>query len=243
MAKRDDRARGKIGATVPRAAQLGVTIAAAGAIPNSHGLDAVLAGAGVALGLVADRVRERQRAVLERASESARMAPEALVRAFTGSPEGEELLIRAMDTARRASLKEKLRAIAESLARGITSVEAAVDETQLLRLLDDLDTAHVALLRVLGVARDREEMPRPGVLVGPLHYQASELDQLLSTLEPELLIHRERLLAVLSSHGLVREQTGPGINDKPISTLCITEYGQEVLRRFDGIAPEDSVSA
>lgn len=127
------RRRGK--ALASGAAQIAAPAAAAGLAPAGRLAEAVTSGAVAAVGLVVQRVVDRQRDVVDRAAATVQWAPEALIHALMGSPEGEELLVRAIDLARLASLEAKRVAIAGALVRGVASDEAAVGESEFLRLL------------------------------------------------------------------------------------------------------------
>ncbi len=113
---------------------------------------------------------------------------ENLLTDLDASPEQRELLIKALELARSTSLDTKRFAIAEALARGVTSAEAAVGETDFLRLLADLDAAHVEALQILGTAND---LQRPALLLGGAYYEPDDLGKI----SPVLRGHEQRLLA------------------------------------------------
>jgi hypothetical protein len=149
---------------------------------------------------------------------------EDLLTDLDASPEQRELLIKALDLARSTSLDAKRFAIAEALARGVTSAEAAIGETDFLRLLTDLDAAHVEALRILGAPSD---LPRPSLLIGATYFEPGDLGKI----NPALRGHEPRLLAVLESHGLAEQSQEEGL--RPISHAWrVTPYGLDVLGRF-----------
>jgi hypothetical protein len=162
--------------------------------------------------------------VLKRGAARSRRRVEDLLTDLDASPEQRELLIKALELARSTSLEAKRSAIAEALARGVTSAEVAVGETDFLRLLADLDAAHVEALQILGTPSD---LPRPSRLLGTVFYEPADLGEI----NPILRGHEQRLLAVLESHGLAEHSPAEGLRPIP-SAWSITSYGLEVLARF-----------
>lgn len=140
------------------------------------------------------------------------------------SPAKQELLIRALDVSRFAATEEKRQAIAASIAAGFESDLAAARENDALRVIADLDLAHVLALKVLNGPRD---LLNEAAFLNPTHYQAVDL----GNIDGRLAGLEDRLIAVLVSHGLVANETVTAYNSA-ISTFRITAFGRMVLDRY-----------
>ncbi len=210
-----------------------VGIAAAGS--TGHLLESLLGAAGfTALEPVLSRSWHWVADVLKRGASRSGQPVQDLITGLDGSPEQQELLIKALELARSTSLAAKRRAIAQALANGSASVEAAIGETEFLRLVADLDVAHIEALQVLGRARDVHEMPRPAGTIGPWYYEADDIGKI----NPRLHGQEQRLLAVLAGHGLVAQHDEESFH---VIRGCwsITVAGVELLPRFETVEGED----
>jgi hypothetical protein len=140
------------------------------------------------------------------------------------SPAKQELLIRALDVSRTAAVEDKRRAIAASIAAGFESDLAAAKENDVLRVIADIDLAHILALAVLN-------SPRPlqikAAFLNPIHFEVRDL----GLIDDRLIGLEDRLMAVLVSHGLVADETVPTYNTS-MSAYRITAFGQKVLERF-----------
>lgn len=140
------------------------------------------------------------------------------------SPTKQELLIRALDVSRTAATEEKREAIAASLTAGFESDLAAARENDVLRVIADLDLAHVLALRVLNSPR---HLLNEAAVLNPVYYQAVDLGKI----DGRLAGLEDRLIAVLVSHGLVVNETVSAYNSS-MTTFRITAFGQMVLERY-----------
>ncbi|MGC1239911.1 MAG: hypothetical protein WA860_14100 [Acidimicrobiales bacterium] len=136
----------------------------------------------------------------------------------------QELLIRAIDLSRTAATEEKRAAIAASMTAGFESDLAAARENDVLRVIADLDLAHVLALRVLNSPRN---LPNEAAVLNPIYYQAVDLGHI----DGRLVGLEDRLIAVLVSHGLVLNETMTAY-DSSMTTFRITTFGQMVLERY-----------
>jgi hypothetical protein len=213
----------------PRAetsAQVVVAMTTAAVGYAGHPLEAVIgAGALAMLEPLVARGFEWVGAVLNKGARKSGRTVEGLIADLEGSPEKQELLIKALDLARTASLSGKRDALAEALARGIASDGDAANETEFLRVLADLDVSHVRALQILGTPRT---LPRRSVFLNPMYYETDDLDEL----EPALTGRVDRVLAVLLSHGLAERAEPLDLKDSIIPAWTITAYGREVLERL-----------
>jgi len=169
--------------------------------------------------------------VIRRFGRRRRITPAALKAELTASPAKQELLIRALDASRTASAEEKRRAIAASMAAGLESDLDAARENDVLRVIADLDLAHVLALRILSQPRT---LMTNAAFLGHTSFEMrdlGEIDSRLSGLE-------ERVMAVLIGHGLVADETSTPYNSA-MDSHRITNYGRTVLARFTDREPED----
>jgi hypothetical protein len=165
--------------------------------------------------------------VLNRGAKKSGRTVEQLVRELNTSPAKQELLIRALDAARRASLAGKREAMAEALAKGLMSDSAAAGETEFLRVIGDLDLAH---LQALAVLEEPRPLDRNSVYLGQITFQPGDLGDKV----PALRGREGRILAVLGSHGLAEQDT-VGAFDHIYTPWQITSFGREVLARLTDI--------
>lgn len=148
----------------------------------------------------------------------------ALKEELAASPAKQELLIRTLDVSRSASTEEKRRAIATSIAEGFESDIAAARENDVLRVISDLDLAHVLALVVLSRPRPPSDM---SALLGEVHFVVHDLGQI----DARLLGLEDRLMAVLVGQGLATNEMIPTYN-RSLSSFRITPFGRLVLDRF-----------
>ena len=199
---------------------------AAAATPGHPAESALVAGVLTALQPLLERGLNRMFDVLRLGAQKGNRTPEELVEVLGASPEQEELLFRALDAARVAASERKRNALADSLLRGALSSEAALGETQFVRLLEDLDEAHIAVLKVLSrpnqLLIQGQRVEQPG-------YVIADLDSVL----PQLRGHHERVLAVLVGNGLVRVQSRVDLFQQAFPMWLITDYGLAVLGRLE----------
>lgn len=207
--------------------------AAAAAAASGHAPEAILgAAAAAALEPVLRRGLAWIAQVVKRGSDRAGMSPQELLASLESSAAQTELLIKALELARSASLASKREAIASALAAGTASEEAAVSETEFLRIVADLDVAHVEALRLLSEPRP-SDLPR-SALLGQLNFDPEDL----GVLSPTLRGREGRLLAVLVAHGLAERDSSATWDSVGSPSWHITPFGREMLDRFmEGAEP------
>jgi hypothetical protein len=183
------------------------TAAVAALADPSVGAAAAVLAPGVAVGLaaVADKVerrrRQRQGAVLWAAAKQAGIVLDELVSRLEADPEREELVERTLSAAQSAAQPEKLVAYAVSLANGSVAEDVAdVEwETTFVRVLDDLDWAHVSVLSCFTRTATELGLQMPGSDPDPAMHTLSEVQVEIVTEVANL----PSVLAVLQRHGLV----------------------------------------
>lgn len=143
---------------------------------------------------------------------------------LSASSAKQELLIRALEASRTAAAEEKRRAIAATLTAGFESDLAAARENDVLRVVADLDLAHVLALRVINNPRT---LPSKSAFLGEVFFEAQDLGQV----DSHLLGLEDRLMAVLVSHGLATNETLSAY-DNAMGIYRISAFGQLVLSRF-----------
>ena len=168
--------------------------------------------------------------VIRRFGRRRRITPAALEAELTGSAAKQELLIRALDASRTASSEEKRRAIAASIAAGLESDLDAERENDVLRLIADLDLAHVLALQIMSQPRS---LQTNAAFLGQTSFEMSDLGEI----DGRLCGLEERVMAVLASHGLVADETSATFNSA-MDSYRITNYGRMVLARFTDPEPE-----
>jgi hypothetical protein len=151
-----------------------------------------------------------------------------LVDDLNSSPAKQELLIKALEMARSASLEEKRVAIATSLATGAMAESdvGVAEEAQFLRVLADVDLAHIEVLRILSRPRTR---PWMSAILGSSNFLDEDLVELLpfpGDLAPQLL-------AVLASNGLVVEEQTDTLSGRELRSWRITTAGLRLLDRLE----------
>jgi hypothetical protein len=161
-----------------------------------------------------------------RGAKKSGLSIEDLIKALDDSPEKQELLIKALEVARSASLASKRNAIAGALARAVNADASVTNEIEFLRVVGDLDLAHVRALSVLSQPRTLKQF---SPFLGSDLYQTADL----SEIDPSLKGLEGRLFAVLQSHGLVELNEVMDISEHPLPGWGITAYGLEVLGRFE----------
>src|ERR1035437_7679252 len=110
------------------------------------------------------------------------------------------------------------------MVEGFESDLAAARENDVLRVIADLDLAHVLALGVLSRPRP---LPHLSALLGNVYFEAQDLGQI----DERLIGLEDRLMAVLVSQGLATNETLPTFNNS-MSSFRITAFGQLVLDRF-----------
>ena len=168
--------------------------------------------------------------VVRRLRRRRRITRAALEAELTASPAKQELLIRALDAARTASAEEKRRAIAASITAGMESDVDAARENDVLRLIAELDLAHVLALQIMSQPRT---LMTNAAFLGQTNFEMmdlGEIDGRLSGLE-------ERVMAVLVSRGLVAEDRSMTFKSA-MDSYRITNYGRMILARFTDPEPE-----
>ncbi len=214
-------------ASTASAIVVAASVAATGG--SGHPLESLLgAAAFTALQPVLNRGFEWVADVLKLGAARSGRQVEDLIGVLNSSPEQQELLIKAIELARSTSLKAKRKALAEALANGAVSVDSSIGETQVVRVLENLDAAHIRVLSAIGQGRDQSEMPRPGATISPFHYEPHDVAQLIANSYGSV----DRLLAQLAAQGLADQRRDmEGL--RPIQELwCITLYGIEMLKRL-----------
>jgi hypothetical protein len=172
--------------------------------------------------------------VIRRFGRRRRITATSLEAELTASPAKQELLIRALDVARTASAVEKRQAIATSIAEGFESDLAATRENDVLRVIADLDLAHVLALHVM--SRPRPLLEKAAFL-GPANFETEDLGRI----DERLIGLEDRLVAVLVSQGLVSNET-LSTYDKAMNSWRITTYGRIVSSRYELGGQDDPVT-
>jgi hypothetical protein len=157
-----------------------------------------------ALDAIGERRHARLKWVLAYAAKQADLDPEELAARMQQDPEREELFVRVLQAAQASATAEKLIGLAVSLARGVQSESSDEDalEVGFVRVLGDLDTAHLTLLRAftqtsneLGLGDGSADFDKP--------LDSLNLGQLKIAF-PELALLLDPTLSALEQHGLVR---------------------------------------
>jgi hypothetical protein len=162
--------------------------------------------------------------VLRRFGRRRNIPAQVLRRELATSPAKQELLIRALDTARSASTEEKRRAIATSIVEGFESDFDAARENDVLRVIADLDLAHVLALAVLSRPRPLQNL---STLLGDMYFEVQDLGRI----DERLIGLEERLMSVLVSQGLATNESVATFNSVS-NNYRITAFGRLVLKRF-----------
>lgn len=155
------------------------------------------------------------------------MAAAQLEEELSSSVIKQALLIRALDLSRTAAAEEKRRAIAKSIAAGFASDSAAAIENDTLRVVADLDLAHVLALSILS---NPSPISIRAAFLNPIHFEAHDL----GVIDDRLVGLEDRVLAVLVSHGLVAIDSVPTYNSA-MSAYRTTAFGVAVLERFTSV--------
>jgi len=193
---------------------------------SGHAPEAILVAAGAAalqpaFGRVCGWIGD----VFSRGAANSGRSVEELIAVLDSSPEKQELYVRSIETARSASLETKRAAIASALAEGTASDAAAVRATDFLRIVADLDLAHVQALRIPSEPRS---LPMRSAFLGANNFDPTDLGEV----DPALRSSEERLLAVLRSHGLAEHATQVETFGPTTTAWHITTFGREVLARY-----------
>lgn len=144
-----------------------------------------------------------------------------------------ELLARVLEAAERTPLERKVTALARVLAEGLGDGGSAHEGLILAAALADLEAPHVAVLHYLAVTPLPPEELRHGNGVDPRGWEAGQL----ARAAPQVADLLDGLLAVLSGHGLIRDQGGvtyPGAigpaqwKATPLGLRCLLLLGEEI---------------
>ena len=187
------------------------------------------------------RFRARRDDRLERllvwAAEFAGVDPTELVQRCEANPSTEQLLLRTLRATSETALREKVLVFALALAHG-SQPEAEPDEvereTAFVRALEDLDEAHLLLLRrftktanELGLGDGSADFDKVPDVVGPGQIEVgwSNVNNLPA------------LLATLQGNGLIEGHVGSGgmsFYNGGVNTLKwrVTAFGRDVLARL-----------
>ena len=190
-----------------------------------------------ALGRIRTRRDDRLERLLVWAAEFAGVDPTELVQRCEANPDTEQLLLRTLRATSETALREKVLVFALALAHG-SRPEAEPDEvereTAFVRTLEDLDEAHLGLLRrftktanELGLGDGSTDFDRIPDVVGPgqLEVGWSNVNNLPA------------LLATLQRNGLIDGHAGSGgmsFYNGGVNTLKwrLTAFGRDVLARL-----------
>ncbi len=151
-----------------------------------------------------------------------------LVDDLNSSPAKQEMLVKALELARSASLEKKRIAIASSLAAGAAAASEAevAEESAILRILADIDLVDIQVLDAL--SQPRSQAWKAGYL-GEHLYLVEDFSELL----PALTGLVPRILAVLAANGLVIATEVEGLSGPGFQAWQITTAGRGLLDRFD----------
>lgn len=198
---------------------------AAGAAPLVQaGMDFVSATIG------SRRVEHATEVLTDAADEFGAQTPEdfvAFVKAAVYDEEHQELLARALTTAQDTAMRDKRRALGRCLAAAADETGTQLDaELEFIRVLADLDTGHIRVLRLLGTVP--EHLAQRGL-------EARQwFPWSIGHADPGLADLAWALLATLAQHGLAwsaGESHAPdGLGMQP--QYEITPYGEWFLTRL-----------
>jgi hypothetical protein len=193
-------------------------------------------GVQLVLSAYAQRQWARAERLIRLAANIADIDDSVLLERMQRSPELEDIFVRTLRAAAEASVERKLLALARSLAALATDGVARMQwETVFVRVVADLDDAHVSVLErftrsanELGLGDGGPEFQDP-----PASLNAVQLD--LAIPDPDGI--RDSLLATLVQHGLLAYATHTAATfggGSPLpATWSLTEFGRAVLRRLD----------
>ena len=174
----------------------------------------------------------RQRLVAEAAAEATGWTPEELLEAVAADEHLGDMLLRALEAARRSGVEEKLRALGRAVATGaLATDDADVDTAELLiRTLDDLEAPEIRrLVSYTG-----------GVAIVSTHTRTRWRHQMFddpADVGIDASLERQGLIRRSASQTKERHPSG----DVQIrETISVTTYGQALMRLllddFDPIA-------
>jgi hypothetical protein len=197
----------------------------------------------VAVEGVVNLVNSRRKARIERtmitAAERAHIELMDLLNKLISSPEGEELLVRALTAAQDSALDLKIESLASALAAGALAADAETisAETLFVRTVGVLDAAHLHVLELF------VEPPPSGPLMRGKALGRDEVGNLVRHLGHGI----DQVVAVLTGEGLINvvEQMGGGVGTPPATHWEISTYGLAFIQRMldvgnEAVSPKDS---
>jgi hypothetical protein len=188
----------------------------------------------VAAETIRARFQRRTDETVAQASVKASLLPNELVTKLLGTPEGEELLVKALKVAQEATLEQEIAALASALASGALAddVKDIRAETLFCGTVAAIDTAHLAVLEQFVKARSNRPQS-PMVPRGQL--DRGQLNQMI----PELASALDHVMATLEGQGLViRVEQTTGIAAVPPNAWVISGYGEHFLARMREVGRE-----
>lgn len=174
----------------------------------------------------------RQVDVIEAAADATELSAAELVRTVARDERALLFLAEALSAAARAATREKLGALAQSLAIGATNRTALDFESLILRALGDMEAIHVQVLSAFTSTSNE---------LG-LGDGSPNFDDVVSTLNRVQLTEHifvdvgaaiEPVLATLSRHGLLRASSGTWADLEGNATYKITPFGTLCLERLE----------
>jgi hypothetical protein len=228
-------------------ATTGVLATAAGIALGANPVVATVVGAsGPALKLahrVLSRARERREdrvaRTIEQAAEILDVGLDIFEERATSYDDRLELLARVLEAAARTPLEEKVTALARVLAEGLRDGESVNEALVIAAALADIEAAHVYVLHHLAVTPLPPEQLRRPNHPEPRGWEAAQI----AAAVPEVTDILDGLLAVLSGHGLIRDQGGvtyPGGVGPAVWRL--TALGRRCLLLLGKAVPETRTS-
>lgn len=151
-----------------------------------------------------DRRRDRQIQALERAALILDIDLEVLEDLGGSDADRLELLARVLEAAARTPLDEKVTALSRVLAGGLGDEASTREALVIVAAMADIEAAHVFVLQCLATTPLPPEALRRPNHPEPRGWEASQLAAAI----PEVDEILDGLLAVLSGHGLIRDQGG-----------------------------------
>ena len=186
-----------------------------------------------------ERRRDRQIQTLEQAAEILVIDLDALEDLAASDAERLELLARVLEAAARTPLAEKVAALSRVLADGLRDEDSAREALVIVAAMTDIEAPHAFVLQYLATTPVPWDALRRPNHPEPRGWEASQLVAAL----PEIAEILDGLLAVLSGHGLIRDQGavaypgGVGSAVWKVTSLgrrCLLLLGQDVPEPEDG---------
>jgi len=186
-----------------------------------------------------DRRQDRQIQALEQAARILDVDLDALEVLGASDADRLELLARVLEAAARTPLDEKVTALSRVLAEGLRDEDSAREALVIVAAMADIEAAHAFVLQYLAMTPLPPEERRMPNHPEPRGWEASQLAAAI----PEVAEILDGLLAVLSGHGLIRDQgglvypgsVGPAVwRVTALGRRCLLLFGEDLPEPADG---------